>query len=135
MAQRFKTPPVPTGEISSYVSDPYNLSSIYMFGSSSPFTGSGNTIVRPSDDLLIAKGGNRALSVYQRLLFDEHVQSSFSKLVQEVTSRPWYIEEYSQKPGDLAVRDYVAEVLEELPMDEIYKGMCESMVIGYSVGK
>lgn len=135
MAQRFKTAPVPTGEVSSYVSDPYNLSSIYAFGSSSPFTGSGNTIVRPSDDLLIQKGGNRALSVYQRLLFDEHVQSSFSKLVQEITSRPWYVEEYSQKPGDLAVRDYVAEVLEELPMDELYKGLCEAVIVGYSVGE
>lgn len=135
MAQRFKLSPVPAGEVASYVSDPYNLSSIYMFGSSSPFTGSGNTIVRPSDDLLISKGGNRAISVYQRLLFDEHVQSSFSKLVQEITSRPWYVEEYSQKPGDLAIRDYVAEVLHELALDELYKGMCEAMIIGYSVGE
>lgn len=135
MAARFKVAPVPTGEISSYVSDPYNLSAIYMFGSSSPFTGSGNSIVRPSDDLLIQKGGNRALSVYQRLFFDEHVQSSFSKLTQEVTSRPWYVEEYSSKPGDIAVRDFVAEILEELPLDEIYKGLAEALIVGYSVGE
>lgn len=135
MANRFKTAPVPSGEISSYTSDPYNLSSIYMFGSSSPFTGSGNSIVRPSDDLLIQKGGNRALSVYQRLFFDEHVQSSFSKLVQEVVSRPWYVEEYSAKPGDIAVRDFVAEILEELPLDEIYKGLAEALVVGFSVGE
>ena len=135
MAKRFRTAPVPTGEVSSYVSDPFSLSALYIFGSSSPFAGAGNTIVRPNDDLLISKGGNRALSVYQRLLFDEHVQGSFSKLVQEITSRPWYIEEYSQKPGDLAVRDYLAEVLEELPLDEIYKGMCESLIIGFSVGE
>lgn len=135
MANRFKTAPVPKGEISSYTSDPYNLSSIYMFGSSSPFTGSGNSIVRPSDDLLIQKGGNRALSVYQRLFFDEHVQSSFSKLVQEVVSRPWYVEEYSSKPGDTAVRDFVAEILEELPLDEIYKGLAEALIVGFSVGE
>ena len=135
MSNRFKTAPVPTGEISSYTSDPYNLSSIYMFGSSSPFTGSGNSIVRPNDDLLIQKGGNRALSVYQRLFFDEHVQSSFSKLVQEVVSRPWYVEEYSAKPGDVAVRDFVAEILEELPLDEIYKGFAEALIVGYSVGE
>ena len=135
MPQRFKTVPVPSGEIASYVSDPYNLSSIYMFGSSSPFTGSGNTIVRPSDDLLISKGGNRALSVYQRLMFDEHVQSSFSKLVQEITSRPWYVQEYSQKPGDLAIRDFVAETLEELAIDELYKGLCEAVIMGFSVAE
>ena len=135
MAQRFRTAPVPSGEVSSYTSDPYNLSSIYMFGSSSPFTGSGASIVRPSDDLIIQKGGNRALSVYQRLLLDEHVQGSFSKLMQEITSRPWFVEEYSESPGDLAVRDFVAETLAEIPLDEIYKGLAEATIVGYSVGE
>lgn len=135
MAQRFKTAPVPSGEVARYTSDPYNLSSIFMFGSSSPFTGQGSTIVRPNDDLLIQKGGNRALVVYQRLLYDEAVQSSFRKLLQEVTSRPWYIQEYSDKPGDLAVRDFVAEVLEEMNIDDIYTGMAECMISGFSVGE
>jgi len=135
MAQRFKTAPVPSGEVARYTSDPYNLSSIYMFGSSSPFTGQGNTIVRPNDDLLIQKGGNRALVVYQRLLYDEQVQSCFRKLLQEVTSRPWYVQQYSDKPGDLAVRDFVAEVLEEMPLDDIYVGMAESLITGFSVGE
>jgi len=106
-----------------------------MFGSSSPFTGQGNTIVRPNDDLLINKGGNRALVVYQRLLYDEQVQSCFRKLLQEVTSRPWYIQQYSDKPGDLAVRDFVAEVLEEMPLDDIYVGMSEALITGFSVGE
>ena len=135
MAQRFRTAPVPTGEVARYTSDPYNLSSIYQFGSSSPFTGQGNTIVRPNDDLLISKGGNRALIVYARLLYDEQVQGCFSKLMQEVTSRPWYVQEYSDKPGDLAVRDFVAEVLEEMPLDDIYKGMAECLISGFSVGE
>ena len=135
MAQRFKTAPVPSGEVARYTSDPYNLSSIYMFGSSSPFTGQGNTIVRPNDDLLIQKGGNRALSVYQRLLYDEQVQGCFSKLVQEITSRPWYVEQYSEKPGDIAVRDFVSEVLEEIPLDDIYKGLAEAIITGFSVGE
>jgi hypothetical protein len=106
-----------------------------MFGSSSPFTGQGNTIVRPNDDLLIQKGGNRALSVYQRLLYDEQVQACFSKLMQEVTARPWYVQEYSNKPGDLAVRDFVAEVLEEMPLDDLFKGFGEAMIVGFAVGE
>lgn len=135
MAERFKTSPVPSGEVAAYTSNPYSLSSIYMFGSSSPFTGTGNTIVRPNDELLISKGGNRSLSVYQRLLFDEHVQASFTKLTQELTSRPWYVSEYSQKPGDLAVRDYVAETLQELPLDDLYKGLAEAFIVGFSVAE
>ena len=43
MAQRFKTAPVPSGEVARYTSDPYNLSSIYMavleLGFSIPFYG------------------------------------------------------------------------------------------------
>ena len=135
MAQRFKTAPVPSGEVARYTSDPYGLSNIFMFGSSSPFTGQGNTIVRPADELLINKGGNRALVVYQRLLFDEQVQACFAKLMQEVTSRPWYVEEYSDKPGDLAVRDYVAEVLQEMNIDDIYKGLGEALIAGFTVGE
>jgi phage gp29-like protein len=135
MTKRFSMPPVPAAEIAKYSSNPYNLASIYMFGSSSPFTGQANSILRPNDDLLISKGGNRALSVYQRLLYDEHTQACFAKLLQEVTSRPWLVEEYSDKPGDIAVRDFVSEVLQEMPLDEIYKGIAESLIVGFSVGE
>jgi phage gp29-like protein len=55
--------------------------------------------------------------------------------MQEVTSRPWYVQQYSDKPGDLAVRDFVAEVLEEMPLDDIYKGMAEALITGFSVGE
>lgn len=135
MARRFKTSSVPIGEVSAYTGNPYALSSIYMFGSSSPFTGSGASIVRPNDDLLIQKGGNRALSAYQRLLLDEQVQGSFSKLMQEVTSRPWYVQEHSDKPGDLAVRDFVAEILDGLSIDDLFKGLAEAIIVGFSVGE
>jgi hypothetical protein len=106
-----------------------------MFGSSSPFTGQGNTIVRPNDDLLIQKGGNRALIVYQRLLYDEQVQGCFKKLLQEVTSRPWYVQQYSDKPGDIVIRDFVAGVLEEMNLDDIFIGMAEALITGFSVGE
>lgn len=135
MSKRFNTAPVPQGEVSKYTSNPYALSAIYMFGSSSPFTGAGNTILRPNDDLLIQKGGNRALVVYQRLLYDEQVQGCFAKLTQEITSRPWYVEQYSDKPGDVAVRDFVSEILEEIPLDDIYKGLAEAIITGFSVGE
>jgi phage gp29-like protein len=52
-----------------------------------------------------------------------------------VTSRQWYVQQYSDKPGDLAVRDFVAEVLEEMPLDDIYKGIAECMITGFSVGE
>ena len=135
MAKRFQIPPVPTGEVAKYTTDPYNLSSIYMFGSSSPFTGQGNTIVRPDDDLIIQKGGNRALIIYKRLLWDSSVQASFMKLCQEITSRDWLLTPASEKPGDLAVKDYVEEALSSLDIDDLYKGLGEALICGFSVGE
>ena len=135
MAKRFQIAPVPQGEVAKYTTDPYNLSSIYMFGSASPFTGQGNTIVRPDDDLLIQKGGNRALIIYKRLLWDASVQASFMKLMQEITSRDILLEPVSEKPGDVAVRDFVEEALEYIDLDDLYKGMAESIICGFSVGE
>ena len=56
-------------------------------------------------------------------------------MTQEITSRPWYIEQYSDKPGDVAVRNFVSEVIEEIPLDEIYKGLAEAIITGFSVGE
>ena len=42
-------------------------------------------------------------------------------------------------PGDLAVRDFVEQQLKNLDldedMDEVYRGMMESYVVGFSVGE
>jgi phage gp29-like protein len=135
MAKRFQIPPVPQGEVAKYTTDPYNLSSIYMFGSSSPFTGQGNTIVRPDDDLIIQKGGNRALVIYKRLLWDAAVQASFMKLMQEITSRDWLLTPASEKPGDVAVKEFVEEALGSLDVDDLYKGLGEAIICGFSVGE
>jgi phage gp29-like protein len=35
----------------------------------------------------------------------------------------------------MAVRDFVAEVLEEMPLDDIYKGIAECLIVGFSVGE
>jgi hypothetical protein len=63
------------------------------------------------------------------------VQACYAKLLQEVTSRPWYVQEYSSKPGDIAVRDFVAEILEEMNVDDLVKGLGEALVVGFSVGE
>ena len=92
-------------------------------------------IVRPNDELLIQKGGAEAFNIYNRLIFDETVQSAMIKMTQEVTARPWKLESASEKPGDLAVRDWVEEKLGQLQMDEIYRGLLEAYVVGFTVGE
>jgi len=134
MAQRFQTAPVPKGELSGYVKDPYGeVQTQFQIASSKRKVD--DAIVRPNDELLISKGGLQALNIYRRLLTDSTVQSAFSKLSQEVTSRDLIIDPVSNLPGDIAVKDFVEFALEKLNMDVIFRGMLEAYVTGYSVAE
>ena len=91
--------------------------------------------MRPNDELLISKGGLQALNIYRRLLTDSTVQSAFSKIAQEVTSRELIIDPVSDLPGDIAVKDFVEFALSKLPMDQIFRGLLEAYILGYSVAE
>ena len=82
---------------------------------------------------LIQKGGASAFNVYTKLLFDETVQSALNKVAQDVTSREWKLEPAEDTPGDIAVRDFVRRILENLQLDEVFTGMIEAYIVGYSV--
>ena len=133
MAKRFDIPPVPKGEVAQYSSNPYNRQTL--FGYYPGLNGSGDAIVRPNDELLIQKGGMTALIIYQRLLFDSNVQAAWDKVVQEITARALIVDPVSELPGDIAIKEYVEEQLEDLPVDEIFKAMLEAYVVGFSVGE
>jgi phage gp29-like protein len=136
VAKRFDIPPIPKGDIAQYSTNPYARQTIYgyypgLFNDQSPT----NLVVRPNDDLLIQKGGISALIVYQRLLFDPNVQSAWMKVLQEITSRDLVVDSASDLPGDIAVKEFVEEELKDLPMDEIFRGMLEAYIVGFSVGE
>ena len=129
MAKRFELASFPKGEVASYSANQYNTHSAG-FGFLSP-KGEG-TVVRPNDELLIQRGGAEAFNIYQKLLFDETVQASLSKLTQEITAREWKIDAASDKPGDIAVKEFVEYCLNELSIDEIYRSFMESYIVGFS---
>ena len=136
MARRFDIPPIPKGDVAAYSTNPYARQTIYgyypgLFNDQSPT----NLVVRPNDDLLIQKGGISALIVYQRLLFDPNVQAAWMKVLQEITSRDLIVDPASDLPGDIAVKEFVEEELKNLPMDEIFRGMLEAYIVGFSVGE
>ena len=133
MAKRFQIPAVPKKETAKYTDNPFD--SAYYVGLQGYGAGDSDIIVRPNDELLIQKGGSEAFNVYTRLLFDETVQTALVKVTQEITSREWKLEPAGDTPGDLAVRDFVEEQLKNLDMDEVYRGMMESYVVGFSVGE
>jgi phage gp29-like protein len=127
MAKRFEIPAFPKGEVSQYTTNPFNHN-VTSFG----LTGRDGEIVRPNDDLLIQRGGAEAFNIYQKLLFDETVQASLGKLIQEITAREWKLTAATEKPGDIAVKDFVEEILKDLTMDEIYHNFMEAYIVGFS---
>ena len=135
MAKRFETSPVPKGEVSPYHIDPYGDIKTQFSVTSSRKRGVDDAIVRPNDELLIQKGGIQALNIYRRLLTDSTVQSAFSKLSQEVTSRELIVDPVSDLPGDLAVKDFVEYALSKLNMDVVFRGLLEAYITGYSVAE
>ena len=53
-------------------------------------------------------------------------------MAQDVTSREWKLDAASDKPGDIAVKEFVEECLIDLSLDEIYKSFLESYIVGFS---
>ena len=131
MAKRFNIPPLPKGEVARYTANPFDTNTTWGYYGNP----NGDQIVRPNDELLVQKGGAEAFNVYQRLLFDETIQSAMVKLSQEITAREWKLEAASDKPGDIAVKEFVEGKLKEIEMDQIYAGLLESFVVGFSVGE
>jgi phage gp29-like protein len=135
MAKRFEVAPVPKGEVAKYHVDPYGEVQTQFSISNNKKRGVDDAIVRPNDELLISKGGLQALNVYRRLLTDSTVQSAFSKLSQEVTSRELVIDPVSDLPGDIAVKDFVEFSLSKLNMDVVFRGLLEAYITGYAVAE
>jgi len=133
MPRRFAIPAIPKGEEAAYTKNPFESGTIYGYNGLS--FGNNDLIVRPNDELLIQKGGAEAFNIYNRLIFDETVQSSMVKMSQEITGRQWKLDPATDKPGDIAVRDYIEEQLSRLQIDEIYRGLLEAYIVGFTVGE
>lgn len=128
MPKRFEIPPVPKKEVAAYTKNPYDTTAVGYSG-----FGGGDLIVNPNDDFLVQKGGAAAFNVYTKLLFDETVSAALNKVAQDVTAREWKLEPAEDTPGDIAVRDFVRRSLEKLQLDEVFTGMVEAYIVGYTV--
>lgn len=128
MPRRFKTPQVPEKEEASYLTNPYQSSLSW------GWTGT-SAIIGPDDDLLVEKGGIQAYNLYNRLLFDETVQSALVKVSQEITARKMKLHPADESEKAIEIRDQVRDMLKTIQMDEIYRGLLEAYVTGFVVAE
>ena len=123
---------MPRGEAAKYTDNPYETQAVsWVWGQAR----GEDLVVRPNDELLIAKGGSEAFQIYTRLLFDETVQAAMVKMSQEITSRELKVEPAGETPGDIAVKEFIEDKLRVLQMDEVFRGLLESYICGFSVAE
>ena len=123
---------MPRGEAAKYTDNPYETQAVsWVWGQAR----GEDLVVRPNDELLIAKGGSEAFQIYTRLLFDETVQAAMIKMSQEITSRELKVEPAGETPGDIAVKEFIENKIRVLQMDEVFRGLLESYICGFSVAE
>lgn len=135
------------GQLAGYIGDPYQFSGVP--------TVAGNTLLTRRDDILVTEGGGgpRAVEQYARLLNDSTVYAAFTKLTDEIIQREWVVKPASDSDKDEEVAEFVRQVLYRIGsnarqsrgrdmlvsnntgFNAFIKGMCESLILGISVGE
>lgn len=138
---------VSQGNLAGYKSDPYTWG-----GLPTVLTGA---ILPRRDDILIeeAGGGPRAIEHYTRLFNDSSVIAAWEKLVGEIIQRKWEVFPASDTDRDEEVAEFVRQAIYHMGsntrqsrgrdmlvssnsgFDAFVRGMCESLILGISIGE
>lgn len=138
---------VSQGQMAGPKGDPYTWG-----GLQSVITGA---ILPRRDDILIEEGGGapRAIEIYSRLLNDSAVTSALAKFVDEIIQREWQVMPASDSDRDEEVAEFVRQTIYHLGtntrqsrgrdmlvnantgFNAFVKGMCESLILGISIGE
>lgn len=138
---------VSQGNLAGYKSDPYSYSGgAYL---------SSGTILPRRDDILLEEGGGgpRAVEKYMRLFNDSQILAAWEKLIGEIVQRPWEVSPSSNSDEDEEVAEFVRQVINRMGsntrqsygkeqlvatnsgFDTFIRGMCESLILGMSIGE
>jgi phage gp29-like protein len=135
------------GGIGGHLADPYTWG-----GLPSSIAG---TILPRRDDILIEEGGGgpRSIESYTRLFNDSAVISAWEKLVGEIIQRKWEVFPASSSDRDEEVAEFVRQAIYHIGsnnrqshgrdmlassnsgFDSFVRGMCESLILGISIGE
>ena len=92
-----------------------------------------NRLKLSDDRILQSKGGN--LEIYERILEDDQVYSTFQQRVRAITSRPWLVEPGGETPADEEAADFIRDQLNRIRWDEKVQKMASGLFYGYSVAE
>lgn len=92
-------------------------------------------IMRPGDDVLLAKGAGRGLAIYDELERDAWVYACLHKRKMAVIGRGWDVEPASSSRLDKRAAEMVRRHLEALAFDPVCYHLLDAILKGYAVGE
>lgn len=105
-----------------------------IFGSGVLSNGSKYTQLLISQDTVLAQKG-RDYKVYREVLRDDQCKSCFGQRRDALLSAPWEVEPASEASADVAVADFIREMVNALDWDRITGGMHYGIWYGHAIGE
>jgi phage gp29-like protein len=93
-------------------------------------------LMRPSDEVLISKGGTiHGLKIYDEIERDCHAYSVIQKRKFAVISFPWEMEPASSSYRDRKAAEGIGAILKAMDFDGLCVGLMDALLKGYAVGE
>ena len=102
---------------------------------SDPFVPQFQTVMQPTDDVLVSRGGASAYKVYDEIRRDPHAYAVLQKRKLEVVSREWKVFAVSDRRIDKRIAQETETWLKAIDFDRLTKGMLGAIVKGFSVAE
>ncbi|QND45314.1 DUF935 family protein (plasmid) [Rhizobium lusitanum] len=102
---------------------------------SDPFVPFFQTVMQPTDEVLVSRGGASAYKVYDEIRRDPHAFAILQKRKLEVVSREWKVFEASDRRIDKRIAAEVELWLKAVNFDRLTKGLLGAVLKGFAVGE
>ena len=91
--------------------------------------------VLPSQDAVLSTRGRGELSIYEEVLRDDQVASTFAQRRLAVVSKEWTVEPGGDAKADRMAADFIRETLDRIPWDAITDKMLYGLFYGYALAE
>lgn len=103
--------------------------------SSDPYVPIYQSVMQPTDEVLVARGGASAYKVYDEIRRDPHAFAILQKRKLEVVSREWSVQEASERRIDKQAAAEVERQLKAIDFDRLTRGMLGAILKGFAVAE
>lgn len=102
---------------------------------SDPFVPMYQTVMQPTDEVLLSRGGASAYKVYDEIRRDPHAFAVLQKRKLEVISREWSVFPASERRIDKRIAAEVQQWLKDINFDQLSKGLMGAVLKGFAVAE